>query len=328
MSRTVRRRARSFVLCAACLAAGCGTEPSVLVAKGEEAERIEGLTHVLLLGGALILAIVVIVLAAAILLPDRHRQSLADERTIMVGGIAFPAVVMTALLAYGVSTTAGLRAETDPALRVFVEGKQWWWRVRYEGLGLDGVESANEIRLPVGRPVEFVLSSGDVVHSFWVPNLAGKLDMIPGRTTRLSTRATVSGEMRGQCAEFCGGPHGSMGLRVIAMPAVEFGEWATRRSRPLGTLVLSPGPDLFLAAGCGGCHTVKGTEARGTIGPNLTDFGARRAIAAETLSMSRENIANWIVHNQAIKPENIMPAFAHLSAAEVSLLAAYLEQLK
>jgi cytochrome c oxidase subunit II len=308
------------------LLAACSREQSVLVTLGEEASRIDAITQILALGAFAILAIVVALLAAAIFSPE-YRQLIAGERAILYGGVAFPVVVLTALLLFGVTTTAGLRQTDERAMRIHVEGKQWWWRVRYEGVAERAIESANEIRIPVGRTVEFVLSTGDVIHSFWVPNLAGKLDMIPGRTTRLQTVANLAGEMRGQCAEFCGGAHGLMSLRVVAMPADQFGQWVRSRISAVRDETTA-GHKLFIAAGCGGCHTIDGTSAKGIIGPNLTDVGARRAIAAETLPMTRENLARWIAHSQSIKPENLMPEFNNLAEDELSLLSTYLEQLK
>lgn len=320
-------RAPMLLGVAAISLAACGREQSVLVPLGDEASRIGHLTQLLLFGGAAILALVVALLAAAVFLPDRYRKVLSGDSAILYGGVAFPAIVLTALLLFGVMTTAGLRQTHESAFRISVEGKQWWWRIRYEGIVERTIESANEIRIPVGQPVQFTLSTGDVIHSFWVPNLAGKLDMIPGRITKLQTVANVAGEMRGQCAEFCGGPHGLMSLRVIAMPPAEFAQWIRARAATVRDKA-SPGHNLFNAAGCGACHTIDGTLARGTIGPNLTDVGSRRAIAAETLPMSRDNLVRWITHNQSIKPENLMPQFSNLTEAELSLLSTYLEQLK
>lgn len=309
--------------CVGVLLSGCGGEQSVLEPKGDGAHSISLLAQVLFISGAAVLMIVVVALLLALRGPERLRAKLSGERAIVAGGIAFPSIVLTALLTYGFLTMR----PTDPGLapvRIAVEGKQWWWRVRYD-LEQLSVETANEIRIPVGTPVEFALTSADVMHSFWVPNLAGKIDMTPGRTTRLTVVAREPGIMRGQCAEFCGGPHGLMSLRVIAMLPDAFQEWMSRnRSRNSS----SAGHQLFLSAGCGGCHSVTGTNADGRIGPDLTDVGSRAMLAAETLPNTAENVARWIASGKSIKPENAMPEFKNLTADELTMLATYLTSLK
>lgn len=320
------RRAEAIVIaCASCAAtlSGCTGEQSVLDPKGAGADGIHVMATVLFVGAAVVFAIVLAAMAMALLGPDRLRASLAADRAVVVGGIVFPAIVLTALLAYGVLTMAPVSSRQSP-VRVMVEGKQWWWRVRYD-LDDRTRETANEIRIPVGRPVEFALTSADVIHSFWVPNLAGKVDMIPGRTTRLTAMATQPGVMRGQCAEFCGGPHGLMSLRVIAMAPEAFDAWVARdRRRERQTA----GHQLFMSVGCGACHSIEGTSAAGRIGPDLTDVGGRASLAAETLPNSSETIMRWITSSQSIKPGNAMPEFKHLTAQELAALAAYLTSLK
>ena len=320
----MRRSVGSALLLAmAAMLVGCGGEQSVLAPKGEGAHSIRVLAVVLFAGGAAVLVIVLAVTAAALWGSPSIRQALGAEKAIVIGGIAFPAVVLTALLIYGVLAMAPVRAGESP-VRIAVESQQWWWRVRYD---LDGTtfETANEIHIPVGRPVEFVLTSTDVIHSFWVPNLAGKIDMLPGRTTRLVALATEAGIMRGQCAEFCGGPHGLMSLRVVAMNEGDFAAWAAQ-SRTRDTS--GEGYRLFMAAGCGGCHAIDGTDAKGRIGPDLTGVGGRAMLAAETLPVTRENMAQWIAFGKAIKPENRMPEFSHLTQGELTTLSDYLMRLK
>jgi cytochrome c oxidase subunit 2 len=318
-------RAELTAVLLACLAlmSGCSGEQSVLDPKGESAQSIRLLANFLFLGGGIVLATVIVATTAALWGPDKLRRALSAERAIVIGGIAFPTVVLTALLVYGVLAMSPNEPATKP-IRIMVEGKQWWWRVRYEVQGRS-FETANEIRMPVDRPVEFVLTSSDVIHSFWVPNLAGKIDMLPGRTTRLAARATQTGTMRGQCAEFCGGPHGLMSLRVVAMESKAFDAWAARDRKRNPD---DAGHRLFVSVGCGGCHSVEGTEARGRIGPDLTDVGARAMLAAETLPNSNENISRWILSGQSIKPENTMPEFKHLQSHELATLSAYLTSLK
>jgi cytochrome c oxidase subunit 2 len=198
-----------------------------------------------------------------------------------------------------------------------VVGEQWWWRVRYPDF-----ETANEIRVPVGRPVELVLRSADVVHSFWVPVLAGKLDMIPGRANVLRVRADRAGEYRGQCAEYCGGPHAWMALHFVAQEPGQYAQWAAAQRRPA-----AQSSGLF-AAHCAACHTVRGTSAAGTLGPDLTHVGSRLSIGAGLLPNNAGALGGWIASSQHLKPGNLMPSFGHFSGEEVRSLAGYLESLK
>lgn len=319
------RRVEAIVIILLCavLVTGCTGDQSVLDPRGEGARDISRLASILLIGGIAVLIVVVICLTSAIWGSDRMRRMLGGDAAILAGGIAFPAVVLTMLLTYGVLAMAPLNPGATP-LKIVVEGKQWWWRVRYERSN-GSFETANEIRIPVGRTVEFQLASADVIHSFWVPSLAGKLDMIPGRTTKLTVRATETGTMRGQCAEFCGGPHGLMSLRVIAMQPDAFDTWIAKERRRDAT---RPGHMLFTSAGCGGCHTIQGTGAEGRIGPDLTDVGTRAMLAAETIANTPQNAALWISSGKSIKPENKMPEFKHLSPGELKLLGDYLASLK
>jgi cytochrome c oxidase subunit 2 len=215
--------------------------------------------------------------------------------------------------------------------RIEVSGEMWWWRVTYTDGSGRGLESANELHLPVGEPVTLALTTADVIHSFWAPHLAGKLDMIPGRVNELTVTATVPGITRGQCAEFCGGAHAFMAFHVVAQPPDEFAAWLENEAAP----ALPPaserqlrGQALFLGSGCGGCHYVRGVTGPSGIGPDLTHVGSRRSLAAATLPNTAEAIAAFISDNQHIKPENRMPAYGIFTDAELQDLAAYLEGLR
>ena len=259
----------------------------------------------------------------------RIRGALAQERSIIVLGLALPVVTLTVLLGYGVWLTRVQAGHTDGAVRIEVTGEQWWWRVVYAGP--TPVVSSNEIRIPVGQPVDFTLKAADVIHSFWVPSLGGKVDMIPGRTTRLRLTAERAGVYRGQCAEYCGGPHALMALNIIAMPRGDYDAWLARAVEPKAarlTDIEQRGRSLFLAAGCGTCHAVRGTDAAGTIGPDLTDFGARGSVGIDTLPMTAENVAGFIREGQHIKPGNRMPEFRIFSPAEQTALVSYLMGLR
>jgi cytochrome c oxidase subunit 2 len=281
-------------------------------------------------------AVVLIVVLSALWLamrgPSRVRASLAGTGVVYLGGLAFPAVVLTGLLGYNFWLTAATaRAPGEDAIGIELTGEQWWWRVAYFAADGERIAAANEIRVPVGREISFVLRSADVIHSFWVPSLGGKVDMIPGRTTHLTLGADRPGIYRGQCAEYCGGAHALMAVTVIAMPAPEFEAWLASEAAPPAEPATEAGRNgrsLFLAAGCGGCHTIRGTSAAGTIGPDLTHLGSRRSVGVDTLPLSQENVARFIVDGQHIKPNNAMPAFHIFSAAELGDLAIYLTQLK
>jgi cytochrome c oxidase subunit 2 len=216
-------------------------------------------------------------------------------------------------------------------LRIGVEGEQFWWRVTYRPSGRAPVVSANEIRIPVGRTVQFDLDGGDVIHSFWIPGLAGKMDMIPGRTNTLVTRATKPGRYRGVCTEFCGLSHALMAFDVVAMPAPAFDAWLAAEARPAAAMAgggAHPGAALFARYGCGGCHAIRGTTQGGMIGPDLTRFGARATLAAGVLPMTTANIAGFIRHPERTKPGVRMPAFPQMTDAEAIRIARYLEGLK
>ena len=199
--------------------------------------------------------------------------------------------------------------------------------------GPDGtIATANELRIPAGRTVVFTLQSADVIHSFWVPNLGGKVDMIPGRTTHLRAAApTEPGVFRGQCAEYCGGPHALMALEVVALPPAEFEAWLDGQARPAvepASPAAHRGGELFLAAGCGACHTVRGTPATGRSGPDLTHLGSRRSVGVDTRPMTQANIARFIRDGQHVKPGNLMPPFRIFAADDLDAVATYLAGLK
>jgi cytochrome c oxidase subunit 2 len=216
-------------------------------------------------------------------------------------------------------------------LQLAISGEQWWWRVTYTTADGRRVESANELRIPVGRPVRIELTSADVIHSLWIPKLAGKLDMIPGRKNVLHLTANTPGVSRGQCAEYCGGAHALMSFYVVALPPAEFETWLSKeaeQARPASDSESNAGQMLFLSHGCGGCHTIRGTAANGRIGPDLTHLGGRMSLAAATLPNDEAAIAHWITHNQHIKPTNRMPPFGIFSKTELATLSRYLSGLK
>lgn len=306
---------------------------SALAPMGPDAARIADLAAVLVVGGMVVMTLVVVALWLAMRGSPTLRRRLAASRFVAIAGIALPVATLSALLAYGLWVMRVVigPADASAAMQVEVVGEQWWWRVTYRGAEGRRVASANEIRIPVGREVLFVLTSADVIHSFWAPNLGGKVDMIPGRTTGLRLRADQAGVYRGQCAEYCGGAHALMALEIVALPEPEFDAWLAaeaREARAPSEDAEWQGQHLFLAGGCGACHAVRGTAAVGTVGPDLTHVGSRRFIAAATLPATKENIARFIVDGQHLKPGNGMPPFRIFAPAELDALAAYVASLR
>jgi cytochrome c oxidase subunit 2 len=325
-------RGMQLVVLVALPLASCGDHQSVLNPKGPEALKLAQLSWFLFAVCTLILVGVVVATAAAMRGGAGVRAMLASPRTVVWAGIVFPAVTLTGLLIFGVLLTRAAAIPTDDssALRVTVIGEQWWWRVHYPHPG-GTIATANEIHIPAGRTVVFALQSADVIHSFWVPNLGGKVDMIPGRTTYLRLRAAEPGVFRGQCAEFCGGPHGLMTLHVVALPPSVFETWLDDQSR-ITTEPSSPatlrGRELFLAAGCGACHTIRGTSATGVVGPDLTHLGSRLSVGVDTNPVTQASIARFIRDGQHIKPGNRMPPFRIFAADDLDAIAIYLAGLQ
>ena len=307
-----------------------GWPPPVLDPAGPYATSITILTWVLLAIAAGVLLVVLAALWAALFGSDRLRGRLGGTKVIWVGGIAFPVVVLSLLLVYGLSLTRSLSDPADgEAMRARVTGEMWWWRVAY--LGPDGspvLHDANELHIPVGRPIVLELESADVIHSFWVPRLSGKLDMIPGRRNLVRIQADEPGVYGGQCAEYCGGPHALMGFVVVAHPPDRFErlmEQRLARTSADGLGGGEGGAELFQEAGCAACHRIAGTAANGIAGPDLTFVGSRQTLGAGILPNNRGTLMGWIGNSQAIKPNNRMPAYTMLSADELQALATYLE---
>ncbi|MDT8387819.1 MAG: cytochrome c oxidase subunit II [Thiogranum sp.] len=311
---------------------GCDGPQSTLATAGTGAERIAVLFWWMLAGGLLIWSVVMGIGLYAVRTRERRFTSRVSHILIIGGGVIFPVVVLAVLLGYGLHLLAELRApEAGSELHIAVSGEQWWWRVRYSGPDGEAVELANEIRLPVGVSVELRLTSPDVIHSFWIPALGGKMDMIPGRKTRLVLEPTRTGVFRGACAEYCGSSHALMAFPVVVMEAAAFDDWLEKQRRPAapsGNRLAQRGENLFLMNGCGACHSVRGTDADGALGPDLTHLGSRLTIGAATLPNDIEALVRWITHPQAVKPEARMPGFGMLDEADLHAIATYLKGLQ
>jgi cytochrome c oxidase subunit II len=326
----------------AAVLAGCEGPQSALHTAGPDAAAYALLGNIMYAGATAIFILVMALTAYAIFASPERRAWLARRRIIVAGGIVFPIVTLSALLFYGFWILREAEwsemgrvvrgTPSDGALRVEVIGEQFWWRVRY--LDADGdvaFETANEIAIPTGRRVALRLTSADVIHSFWVPSLGGKIDMIPGRTTTLTLLADRDGIYRGQCAEFCGAQHARMAFHAVAMAPDRFERWLDQQRQPPPEPTdpfLRRGLEVFLSSGCGACHTVRGTEAAGTLGPDLTTMGSRPSVAAGTLPNNVGTLAGWIAASQHLKPGNLMPSFDALTGPDLRAVAAYLESLK
>jgi cytochrome c oxidase subunit 2 len=321
----------ALIASAVCLT-GCGGIQSTLTPAGREAGRIATLFWwmaggaVLVWGGTIALAMYYGWRAAG----SRNRRR--DQLLIVGGGVLIPVVVLTVLLVYGLAMLpAAVARAPEGSLQVVVRGEQWWWRVRYLRPGGQDVVLANEIRLPVGEPVQFRLESDNVIHSFWIPSLAGKMDMIPGRVTWLTVLPTATGIYRGACAEYCGTAHALMAFYVEVMEEAAFAQWledqAAPAVSPLGAAAMR-GEDLFLSNGCHACHTIRGTPTNGVIGPDLTHVGSRLSLGAGILRNEPLSLRRWISSTEHIKPGVHMPAFGMLPDDDLRALAAYLHGLK
>jgi cytochrome c oxidase subunit 2 len=322
--------ARRWVLLAGVVCgSACDGPQSALVAAGREADRVAELWWWLAAGALLVWLAVSALLVFSVL--GRGAGERTASRLIVAGAVA-PVIILGALLAYGLSMIPDLTESAPPgSLRIEVSGEEWWWRVRYEMPSGEMVETANEIRLPVGEPVEFILTSPDVIHAFWVPSLGGKRDMIPGRENRLVLEATRTGTFAGACAEYCGTSHAHMNLDVVVLEGPAFAAWLAEQAmaaRAPAAAEAVRGRELFVSNGCGACHTIRGTPADGRVGPDLTHMGSRLRIAAGTLPGDAQSIARWIANPAAFKPDARMPAFGMLPDADVRALAEYLSGLQ
>jgi len=329
----MRWTCRAIFLSALTVLPGCSGVQSALSPRGVEALRIDPLFWTATGVGVAVTLMVVVLVAIALYGPPRWRARLGGDRMLIGGGIVLPMIVLTGLFTYGllVMQAGAVRGGQEAGATVTITGKLWWWEVVYHTPDGGEVLSANELRLPVGRPVRLRLESDNVIHSFWAPQIAGKLDMIPGRTNQVVVEATEPAVSRGQCAEYCGGAHALMAFYVVAMPDADYEAWLAREAGPAAEPMseqAARGREIFLEHGCGACHQVRGTEARGAIGPDLTHVGSRMSLAAGMMPNDAQAFARWITGSQHIKPENKMPPFGQFSDEELSALAAYLDSLE
>ncbi|HEY0873850.1 MAG TPA: cytochrome c oxidase subunit II [Vicinamibacterales bacterium] len=332
-TRDRRAPARGCLIAAASLMASrCAGVQSALAPAGREADRIASLFW-WMTGASFIIWIFVVSLAVYYARRSRgEKNRRRDFWLIFGGGVVFPGVTLTILLIYGLGMIPStVERAPEGSLQVSVTGEQWWWRVRYARPGGQEVVLANEIRVPVGQPTQLRLDSDNVIHSFWVPSLAGKMDMIPGRVTWLTLRPTATGVFRGACAEYCGTSHALMAFYVEVMEPQAFEQWLDHQARPAVPAAdpqAARGGELFAANGCGACHTVRGSPAAGVIGPDLTHVGGRLSVGAGILQNDPATLRDWLASTDHLKPGVHMPAFGMLPDADLAALAAYLHGLK
>jgi cytochrome c oxidase subunit II len=315
--------------------------PSTLDPQGPGAARLAEHWWLMFALGTAIYLLVLVLLFAAIL---RRRRATSDTPPDSAGGdtgrswpiwggILLPLVVIGITFGHSIFTLAAVESPQEhDYLKVRVVARRWWWEVHYPA---QGVTTANEIHLPVGQPVQVQLESADVIHSFWIPELHGKMDLIPTRINHITIQADEAGLYRGECAEFCGLQHAHMGFMVVAESEEEFNNWLAAQQQPApvpGDALAAAGQQVFISANCIFCHSVKGLEDKPIdrsavdLGPDLTHLASRQTIAAGSLTQNRGNLAGWIVDAQHVKPGSLMPN-QYLNSQDLQALIAYLESL-
>lgn len=331
------------LLALAAMLGGCQGYQNALGGDGLEAANFVWLFALFLAVSTLMYAIVVAALVAAMWGRRRTEETLTvdagkhhEERpllkTALIGWVALIGVGLAVLtIASFAADRSNALDSGEPRLRIKLTANQWWWDVEYLSEDKSKIfRTANELHLPVGVPVELLLKSNDVIHSFWVPNLAGKQDLIPGRTTDLKLLPQKAGLYRGQCAEFCGVQHTNMALTVTVEGTQDFNRWVAAQQRP----AFAPTTPLELAGfryvttrECSVCHNIAGTRANAKVAPDLTHVASRRTIAAGTLPMSTGNLYGWVADPQSQKPGSNMPTIG-LEPHELHAVVAYLQRLK
>ncbi len=311
--------------------AGCGAENGFLDPASSDVSVFSALAAWMFAAAFLVLFVTIGLLLVAIGLQWRGERKLPPgwaRALVLGGGVVAPFLAVATISASGliISNDTERRAATH-GHTIRVTGERWWWEFQYiDPNGEVIATTANELHLPLGQRARLELISENVIHSFWAPNLQGKTDLVPGTVNTLSVEPETAGVFRGQCAELCGLQHAMMGFLVIAQTPAEFDAWLARQSEPAQPGE-SDGADIFFREGCAGCHTIRGTDAIGVQGPDLTHLASRRTIAAARLPNTRDNLRTWITTGQSMKPGNLMPEFA-LPQDELSALLDFLEALE
>jgi cytochrome c oxidase subunit 2 len=331
-------------LLALCLSSCGGIQNSINPA-GPQADNLSRLWWLMFIVCSIVFVLVMIALLLA--LKKRTREPQAEsapileppdeqerrKRNAVISAVTVTVIILFVFLIASFSAGRSMTAELAQknGLSIEVTGHQWWWEVRYQDVDASNIfTTANEIHIPVGVPVTFSLRGADVIHSFWVPNLAGKKDLIPGKINTIWLQADKPGVYRGQCAEYCGLQHAKMALWIVAEPQEQFNAWRqnqTQTSVPPASDSQKHGQQVFLSAPCVMCHAINGTPAGSNIGPNLTHIASRNMIAAATMTNTRDHLAQWIKDSQSVKPGNKMPQ-NNFNEQDLQSLLDYLQNLK
>ncbi len=325
----VAAAAAVVAVAAALVLAGCDS-PSILRSEGSAGNEIVTLAKWIfgILAGVLLTvwAILVFVILTGRGRPEEDASQTKGNLRIEIIWTAIPAVIVTVLFILTLVITDRIDMPTRGAQFTAI-GRQWWWDFDYKDLGF---KSPNEIHAPVGRMTSIDVESADVIHSFWVPQMGGKIDMIPGHVNHIHFVPLKTGQYLGECSEFCGVQHGKMRFLFIVVTPEEYTAWVERQqqpaAKPTGAEAVE-GAKIIATVGCGSCHAIRGTTLEGAFGPDLTHFGSRSGIAAYTLRNTPENLLRWIQDPQGVKPECNMPNVP-LPLQQQRQLVAYLEELK
>lgn len=312
---------------------GCGGSQSMMDSAGTGARETLNIWWVMFWIGTVVFLFVLGLLWFAVTYAKNDSNEAPGStksrtRLVLLGGIVMPVIIIAVVFIF---STRGLVAignlGGDDTVTIDIVAHQYWWEVTYPD---EGVVTANEIHIPVGESVQLRLTASDVIHSFWVPALHGKIDVMPGHTTSITLNAEEAGTFRGQCAQFCGVQHANMAFIVEAQEPEEYQAWLTQQAQPADAVPDAPnlvrGQDVFMSSMCVYCHTVEGTAANGTLGPDLTHIGSRQTLGAGILSNNRGNLAAWIVDPQGVKPGNHMPGIT-LDGEDLNDLLDFLESL-
>lgn len=311
-----------------------GGEQSMFTTAGKGARDVAGLWWLMFWLSTAVFVVVLILLAVAVFRGEKSREpknALSKRsrlRMVVLGGIVTPLIIIAVVFTDSFRVLTGfadMRESSD--LVVEVVGHQYWWEVNYPE---SGVVTANEIHVPVGSSITFNLTASDVIHSFWVPSLHGKLDMMPGKNTSITIEPEEVGTYRGQCAQFCGLQHANMAFLVIVEEQEVFDQWLSAQAQPAAEpradSIIERGRDVYASSACVYCHAIKGTASVGVLGPDLTHLASRETLAAGTLENNPGNLAGWIIDPQHLKPGNAMPA-VNLTGEELQAMLEYLNSL-
>jgi cytochrome c oxidase subunit II len=323
---------------ASLLLAGCAGSPSQFRPESVPAQQIFNLFMIVYGIAAVVFVVVEGALVYAVVRYGRKQKEglptqIEGHARLELAWTLAPALVLVVVYVLSLQTLRSITTQPTAApggpgapLHVRVVGHQWWWEFDYPELN---IVTATEMRVPVGIDVNLDVEAADVIHAFWVPQLGGQLDAVPGHVNHMWFQVSQAGIYHGQCAQFCGAEHAGMQFKVVAESPDQFQAWVKAQQAPVPAMtgIAAAGEQAFLTGACVGCHTIAGTKANGQVGPNLTHFASRQVFAGALFDNTTENVAHWLADPQAMKPYNQMPNL-HLSSDQINAMAAYLESLK